>query len=68
MSDRVQIRKREPSGVIGYTTVHAIIDGGYSGTYTIANTIVDTPAEIEEILAQSDVNIAHIDATKAGND
>lgn len=64
----VHIQRREPSGVPGFVRVFAIVDGGDSGDYTIAENLIGTDAEIREILAMSADRMATRDATRAGQD
>lgn len=65
---RVRITSRRPSGIAGYTTVFAMVDDGDTGDYTIATSIVDTPQEVTEILAQSQDRMVHREATRPGID
>lgn len=65
---RVTIIKREPEILPGYTSVHAMIENGVNGWYTVASSIVDTEQEITEILAQSADRGEVRRATRAGQD
>lgn len=66
--ERVRIDRRVQSGVPGYLQVFAYVDDGDTGEYLIAQSIVDTPREIEEILAQSADRMVHREATRPGLD
>lgn len=66
--DSVHIQRRTDTGIPGFTTVTAIVDGGDSGDYAIANNLVGTDAEVREILAMSASRVADRDATRAGRD
>lgn len=64
----VTIRTRRASEAPGFTIVTAMVDGGDSGDYTIASSLVGTDAEVREILAQSQQRMESRDATRAGQD
>lgn len=49
----ITIKNRIPGAAPGYTTVNATIAGGENGEYLIADQLVGTPDELDEILKQS---------------
>lgn len=65
-SPRVIVTSRTAGPVHGFTTVFAMVDGGSTGEYQIADKLVGTQAEIDEIRAQSAVRQSLRDATSPG--
>lgn len=65
---RITVTKRTPGPVSGFTTVHALVDDGVSGDYLLADRLVGTQAEVDEIRAQSNVRLELRLATQAGQD
>lgn len=65
---RITVTRRTPSPIDGFTTVHAFVDNGVTGEYMIADRIVGTQQEFDEIRAQSNTRLEIRLATQAGQD
>lgn len=63
----VVVLSRTAGPVHGYTTVKAEVDGGATGEYLVADHIVATPGEVDEIREQSRRRMEAIRATEAGS-
>jgi hypothetical protein len=64
--DRIIIIGRTDSVARGFQRVHAQVANGVTGEYEIANGLVGTDAELEEIRAQSARRAEAIDQTRPG--
>lgn len=65
---RVTVMNRTAGPVHGFTMVRAEVENGVNGDYVIANNLVGTQGELDEIRAQSTKRQEIIEATKAGQD
>lgn len=63
---RVIVTGRSPDAATGFTMVMAEVDGGAAGHFMVANSIVGTDAELDEIRAQSARRMEAADQTQAG--
>lgn len=62
----VTITARRDGPIPGTSTVHAEIEGGATGDYTVVFGIAGTQEEIDTILHMSSLRMEAIEATKAG--
>ena len=63
---RIIVTMRTPDATPGFTMVMAEVDGGCNGGYMVANNLVGTDGELEEIRFQSARRMEAIDQTGAG--
>lgn len=63
---RVIVTGRSANAMPGFTMVMAEVDGGANGHYIIADSLVGTDEELDEIREQSTRRMEAIDQTGAG--